>query len=577
MTSFSASKSRLFLISAMALYTEVVLIRWMSAEIRMFAYLKNFTLFACFLGLGLGMMQRWHGRAEKLLAPLMAVVVLMLAFAPQLHLTRLFFPDVVPWMLGVFALVVGTALFCLVLAIFYRIGMLVGECLEAAGPPLQAYTLNLAGSLAGTLAFTALVFFSLPPWAWILPVFAGLVYFSSQRIRDALILGGVLAVIAATEIDSPVQWSPYYRITYVPTAERGYRLDVDHDFYQDLLNLLPSANASGVQAPRRYYDFPYAVLPPCRRVLIIGAGTGNDVAAALRAQCASVDAVEIDPAIARLGRELHPEHPYDSSKVHLHIDDGRAFFHHAYASGQRFDVIVFGLVDSQTALSVMSSLRLEFFLYSRESFEEALSLLDPQHGLFVVGFSVGWKDWVAQRIYHTLELANHGAPLAVKASEYLDTVTFVAGPGLNQAAAGLTQMPEVRSIGPDLARVAARPVRDDWPFLYQNPRSFPFVYLGSLVLVLLTGAYLVREAVSHAGGPREVVWIGPCSSWAALFFLWRPRTFPNCLCCLARRGSPMPSFFPLFLSWPSWRTSLWRGGPCRACLYCLPCSGLRSC
>ena len=54
MTGFTASKSRLFVISAMALYTEVVLIRWMSAEIRMFAYLKNFTLFACFLGLGLG-------------------------------------------------------------------------------------------------------------------------------------------------------------------------------------------------------------------------------------------------------------------------------------------------------------------------------------------------------------------------------------------------------------------------------------------------------------------------------------------------------------------------------------------
>jgi len=535
MTSLSASKSRLFLISAMALYTEVVLIRWMSAEIRMFAYLKNFTLFACFLGLGLGMLRRQHGRAEKLVAPLMAAIALMLAFAPQLHLTRLFFPDVgvyqwggnlrsphllpaaralpvlgaalrhvpdtlVPWMLGVFALVVGTALFCLVLAIFYRMGMLVGECLEAAGPPLQAYTLNLAGSLAGTLAFTALVFFSLPPWAWILPVFAGLVYFSSQRLRNALILGVVLAVIAATEISSPVQWSPYYRITYVPTAERGYRLDVDHDFYQDLLNLGPSANASSVQVPRRYYDFPYAVLPPCGRVLIIGAGTGNDVAAALRAQCASVDAVEIDPAIAHLGRELHPEHPYDSSKVHLHIDDGRAFFHQAHASGERFDVIVFGLVDSQTALSVMSSLRLEFFLYSRESFEEALSLLDPQHGLFVVGFSVGWKDWVAQRIYHTLELANHGAPLAVKASEYLNTVTFVAGPGLNQAAAALAQMPEVRSIGPDLARVPARPVRDDWPFLYQNPRSFPFVYLGSLVLVLLAGAYLVRAAVSRAGG-----------------------------------------------------------------------------
>src|SRR5712664_206431 len=259
MTSFAASKPRLFLISAMALYTEVVLIRWMSAEIRMFAYLKNFTLFACFLGLGLGMMRRGRDRADKLLAILVAATALILAFSSQLHLTRLFFPDVgvyqwggnlrspqllpaaralpvlgavlqrlpdavVPWTLGAFALIVGSALFCLVLAIFYRLGMLVGECLEAAGPPLKAYTLNLAGSLAGTLAFTALVFFSLPPWAWILPVFAGLVYFSSRRARDGLILGGALIVTAATEISSPVQWSPYYRITYVPSAERGYRL-----------------------------------------------------------------------------------------------------------------------------------------------------------------------------------------------------------------------------------------------------------------------------------------------------------------------------------------------------------------
>jgi SAM-dependent methyltransferase len=411
-------------------------------------------------------------------------------------------PDAaVPWLLGGLALVVGAAIFCLVLAIFYRMGTLVGECLEAAGPPLQAYTLNLAGSLAGTLAFTALVFFSLPPWAWVLPVFAGLVYFSSQRTRVALILGSVLVVIAATELSSPIRWSPYYRITYAPKADGGYRLDVDHDFYQDLLNLGPSSsNVSSSKAQRRYYDFPFTVLPPCGRVLIVGAGTGNDVAAALRANCTSVDAVEIDPAIAQLGRQLHPEHPYDSTKVRLHINDGRAFFHQARAAGQRFDVVVFGLVDSQTALSVMSSLRLEFFLYSRESFEEAISLLDPQHGLFVVGFSIGWKDWVAQRIYHTLELANGREPLAVKASDYLGTVSFVAGPGLHQATARLSQMPEVQSIGAELARTDARPVRDDWPFLYQNPRSFPFVYLGSLLLVLIAGAYLVQFAVHRAPG-----------------------------------------------------------------------------
>jgi len=196
---------RLFLVSALALYTEVVLIRWMAAEIRMFAYLKNFTLLACFLGLGLGMIRRGGARTEKFLGALVATIILVLAFSPQLHLTRLFFPDtgvyqwggnlrspqflpaaralpllgmllrhvsdsVVPWVLGFFALIVGFALFCLVLAIFYRIGILVGDCLDAEGSPLNAYTLNLAGSLAGTLMFAGLVVFSLPPWVWVLPV-----------------------------------------------------------------------------------------------------------------------------------------------------------------------------------------------------------------------------------------------------------------------------------------------------------------------------------------------------------------------------------------------------------------------
>ncbi len=487
MTSFAASKYRLFVISAMALYTEVVLIRWMSAEIRMFAYLKNFTLFACFLGLGLGMMRRGRGRAEKLLAILMAAMVLTLAFAPQLHLTRLFFPDV-----GVYQW--GGNLHSPQLLPAARTLPFLGAVLRHVPDSfvpwmLGLFALNLAGSLAGTLAFAALVFFSLPPWAWILPVFAGLVYFSSQRTRDALILGSVLVVITMTEIRSPVQWSPYYRITYMPTPERSYRLDVDHDFYQDLLNLGPSANTLALESPRRYYDFPFSILPPCGRVLIIGAGTGNDVAAALRAQCASIDAVEIDPAIAGLGRQLHPERPYDSSKVRLHINDGRAFFHQARAAGQRFDVIVFGLVDSQTALSVMSSLRLEFFLYSRESFEEAISLLDPQHGLFVVGFSIGWKDWVAQRIYHTLELANRGDPLAVNASNYLGTVSFVAGPGLTQGAVRIAQ---VRGA---VGRAGASQNRLDWTMFFMGS-AFLLVETKNLSqLSLLFGATWVTNAV----------------------------------------------------------------------------------
>jgi len=57
-----SAKIDLLLISGLALYAESVLIRWMGAEIRMFAYLKNFTLLAAFLGLGLGMLRRRDSR-----------------------------------------------------------------------------------------------------------------------------------------------------------------------------------------------------------------------------------------------------------------------------------------------------------------------------------------------------------------------------------------------------------------------------------------------------------------------------------------------------------------------------------
>ena len=82
-----------------------------------------------------------------------------------------------------------------------------------------------------------------------------------------------------------------------------------------------------LDTPREAYDLPYAFAQP-RRVLVVGAGMGNDVAAALRHGAQQVDAVEIDPAILALGSELHPESPYRSPRVRLINEDARAFLGH---------------------------------------------------------------------------------------------------------------------------------------------------------------------------------------------------------------------------------------------------------
>src|SRR6202022_3238930 len=46
--------SWLALVSLLSLFLEMLMIRWISSEIRIFAYFKNLVLVACFLGFGLG-------------------------------------------------------------------------------------------------------------------------------------------------------------------------------------------------------------------------------------------------------------------------------------------------------------------------------------------------------------------------------------------------------------------------------------------------------------------------------------------------------------------------------------------
>jgi spermidine synthase len=101
---------------------------------------------------------------------------------------------------------------------------------------------------------------------------------------------------------------------------------------------------------RRDEPFPAYALPhllnrdsdrgPFQDVLIIGAGSGNDISRALEWGARRVDAVEIDPVIYRLGRLHHPDQPYSDQRVRVHLDDGRNFLRSA---PERYDLIVYAL------------------------------------------------------------------------------------------------------------------------------------------------------------------------------------------------------------------------------------------
>ena len=93
--------------------------------------------------------------------------------------------------------------------------------------------------------------------------------------------------------------------------------------------------------------------------LVLGAGSGNDMAAALRNRAAEVDAVELDPEIFKLGSELHPERSYDNPKVQMHLNDARNYLRR---SALPYDLIVLGWLDSHRLFSSFSNVRQDNFV-----------------------------------------------------------------------------------------------------------------------------------------------------------------------------------------------------------------------
>jgi spermidine synthase len=525
----SSSVWKLFLASFAALYFELVIIRYLSTEIRVFAYLKNLPLIASFFGIGLGMILGSPRKSLKSwFAPLTLLLFLLIAFAPLFRLTHIPLPfaDYYVWapFQDVSKLVIPLrflgeilGILALVTLFFVVLGGIVGEYISQF-KPLPGYGINLAGSLAGVALFTLLAFLRLPPVAWTLIGVACLIPFF-RHSKLAIIL--LLAAAAVTfPRDRHTFWSPYYRIDlYSYPSPQGwpqapaYRLEVNHDFHQHILNLSDAfvsryPNFEPNHSARINYEIPYLVMPHPSSALVVGAGTGNDVAAALRHGVGHIDAVEIDPVIIKLGRVYHPEHPYDSPLVKIYNDDARAFFKKAT---QQYDLIIFGFLDSHTLLSSFSSLRLDNFVYTRESFQEAGRLLRP-NGAIVLSFSSG-RSFVNDRMYATLQSA-FGIPPQVYDNGYVDGLTFVVQKNAQKDAHKDAQndlQKDVQKDGPAQAPLLSAHdisaqyaggkagdlvATDQWPFLYLASRRIPKSILWVLALFLIAAFFVLRRTVA---------------------------------------------------------------------------------
>ena len=143
--------------------------------------------------------------------------------------------------------------------------------------------------------------------------------------------------------------------------------------------------------------------PPFGQVLVIGAGSGNDVSRALEWGAARVDAVEIDPVIIVSGCETSPINPYADRRVFVHLDDGRNYLH---STNKQYDLIVYALVDSLVLHSGHSNIRLESYLFTAEAFADIRNRLKPG-GLFVM-YNYFRQGWIVSRLDSMLQ-ATFGA------------------------------------------------------------------------------------------------------------------------------------------------------------------------
>jgi SAM-dependent methyltransferase len=539
--------ARIGFLSVLIMFLAMLLIRWVGTELRVFAYLQNGVLVAAFLGLGLGARNaRQPARLfPSMLALTLVATVIRDPFGWQLgegvtqglaafqdsvvwfQATGVDWPAYVRTALVAFSLVMSLVLLAAVAYSFRPLGQWLGAWMDTHPRPIAAYTANILGSLFGIALFVAATVTLTPPVAWLAAAGVGLavcaVWAEDGRGARAGAVGLALALpLWAWGAQLPTLWSPYQKLSLLPLMQPvpsggepsyeqcGELLQVNNVGYMSMLNLDRRKMAAGphLYPPNEirtsHYMLPHAIVGPRERVLVVGAGAGNDVAAALETGARHVDAVEIDPAIVSVGRARHPNRPYASERVVLSIDDARAHFRKAEGP---YDLIWFGLLDSHTNPSAYSNVRLDHFVYTRESFEDMKGLLGPS-GVVVLFFAPE-ADWISGRMVRLMTDTFGVPPLAAK----IETSTVCMGWGgllliggppdaLSPVRARAASDPELRSrlFDPSIYPADVAITTDDWPYLYlpgpRVPRYHLLVGLACLALGLA-----LRRALFRRGEP----------------------------------------------------------------------------
>lgn len=490
---------RLVLLSFLMLFVELALIRWLGSNVLYLSYFSNFVLLGSFLGIGVGFL-RGSSRidlfpwAATVLACLVAFVLIFPVEIDRSGSQLIYFG---------YAEASGLPIFVTLPVIFVMVAFVMTAIAQGVArtftlfEPLEAYRLDILGSLCGIAVFTLLAFLGAPPlvWGFIVAAALAVLYGRSLRMIHVVALAGLLGMLFHETMIPGDSWSPYYKVSLFPAQPPGSW----------------SINVNGIphqimepQALRRQtepvYFLPYQRLRgnSLRDVMIVGAGNGGDVAIALSAGAKHVDAVEIDPRIYQIGRDDNPEHPYQDQRVTVRINDGRAFLQQ---SRKKYDLILFALPDSLVLVAGQSSLRLESYLFTLEAMRAARAHLKPG-GAFGM-YNYYRERWLIDRLAGTLQTAYGHAPCIDTTGTYGRFALLMVGVDSGNVACQTTWVPATGAVVP-------APADDDHPFVYLRTRSVPMLYVITIAGILLASLLLIRGVA----GPLRLM-----RPYADLFFM----------------------------------------------------------
>jgi hypothetical protein len=182
---------------------------------------------------------------------------------------------------------------------------------------------------------------------------------------------GVLTVLENRRV--PLRYAPGLSLAFDGEPPEQLAVFIDGD------GPAPITHFDGRRAPLAYLDaitsaLPYHLLAR-PRVLVLGAGTGQDVLQALYHQAARIDAVEANPQVIDLVQRRFADfsgRPYSQPGVRVHFAEGQAY---VAGNRERYDLIQLDLVDTPAAAG-LGALAVSH-LYTREAFAAYLARLAP--------------------------------------------------------------------------------------------------------------------------------------------------------------------------------------------------------